>query len=252
MAVGEAATSSANPSRLSGRERLLQEIDVVFGERVAEPQRVSKGDGSTHIDHEVDLRSDATAELVYPTRVLAHVLAQRPPPEFHPGVALVEQFFGPRYDSSLVFGCEITGIDPDTVPPRPAEKLIERKAGHLAQNVPEGDIDPAHCVDDGPAPTERRGVLVHEVPELVDAERVLAEEKLPKPLSGELRDGGIDDRLQRQWGGMGLSNPGDAFVGVNTKDEDVLQSVAVRPYFGKPQRDGLDVRDLHRKPLRRS
>ena len=79
-------------------------------------------------------------------------------------------------------------VEPHVVAHRPAPELVARDAVHLAEDVPERDVDAAHrrAADDVVAVPE---VLAeHHLPEVLDPRRVLADDQL-----GQILDG-ADDR----------------------------------------------------------
>ena len=79
-------------------------------------------------------------------------------------------------------------VEPHVVAHRAAPELVARDAVHLAEDVPERDVDAAHrrAADDVVAVPE---VLAeHHLPEVLDPRRVLADDQL-----GEVLDG-ADDR----------------------------------------------------------
>ncbi len=87
---------------------------------------------------------------------------------------------------------------------------------------------------------------VHPVPEPLDVERVLADERVAQPRGDGVRAALVHERLDGLRGGVDLADPGDPLVGVNQDDQVVLAPVGDPLVQGcLPEDDCLHVGDLH-------
>jgi hypothetical protein len=112
---------------------------------------------------------------------------------------------------------------------RAPEKLVQRKRGRLAKDVPQRHVDhrPAAILGARAEVADERSQLV---PVVVDAKRIPAE---------EVGSGGlVDPRDHRLGAEEALAHTDESFVGVDLQIGDV----------GKlPDEDGLDLCDPHRR-----
>ena len=130
-------------------------------------------------------------------------------------------------------------VNHDFVLDEVADEPVNRQPGRLASDVPEGDVDRGKGVDGDTslvAPAEPAAVE-QASPELgrtrrVGAEKEAAERRLG---SGKLR-GGVEQRRHRAGPGGGGADTGDAGVGVDLDEGEVL---------GEAAADDADVGDLH-------
>src|SRR5207248_202740 len=126
-----------------------------------------------------------------------------------------------------------------------AEQLIDRPARRLAHDVPQGDLDAAHRLDDGALPAEKDGAFVHGVDEPIDLEGVLADDALGQAAADLVAQGRLDDGAGDVRGGIDLADADEARVGVDLDDEGLLAAVAALVDLGQAQVDGFDAGDLH-------
>ncbi len=183
-----------------------------------------------------------------------HVGAHRLPGRAHRGhVGLVELQHpealrhevpaGPRHRVRCLVAQE-TRVGGQARAQGPAQQLVDRRAAHLAEQVPQRDLDAADREHPEPTPPVDHGPAMHQVDHRLDAQRVLADDQRRQAL--------LDDahHRERRAVGEGLAEPGDALVGVHPH-EDLLAGAAGpgRRRVHRPERDGerhgLDGGDLH-------
>ena len=112
-----------------------------------------------------------------------HRLERREALLHHPGRELAEPLRLVALVEVLHLAAAEVPVEPHVVAHRPAPQLVAGDAVHLAEDVPERDVDPAHRrpADDVVAVPE---VLAeHHLPEVLDPRRVLADDQL-----GEILD----------------------------------------------------------------
>ncbi len=148
------------------------------------------------VDHDVDLvadrlshRRDAPLGMAHRGKALErhrrrhrHRLERGEALLHHPRCELAETLRLVALVEVLHLPAAQMAVEPDVVPHRPAPELVAGDAVHLAEDVPEGDVDAAHrgAADDPVAVPE---VLAeHHLPEVLDARRVLADDQVGQVL----------------------------------------------------------------------
>jgi hypothetical protein len=133
------------------------------------------------------------------------------------------------------------GIGADALAVPSAEEATDRLPGRLAEDVPEGDVDPADGMGERTAAPHPEGVLVEFLADALRLKGVLVPPERFEDIERGLDQIGV---------GEDTADAGDAFVG---KDGDegvdaVLRFQLVHPpplRGGTDQTDGADVADLH-------
>src|SRR5262249_28897087 len=125
------------------------------------------------------------------------------------------------------------------------QELVHRPAGRFADDVPQGDLDAAHRLDDRAVAAEEDRAFVHAVDEAVDLEGIVADDALGQAAADLVRDPGLDDSLGDQRRGIDLADADEAGVGVDTDDESLLAAVAALGDGGEAEVDGFDAGDFH-------
>jgi len=126
----------------------------------------------------------------------------------------------------------------------PAQELVDRRAAHLAEEIPQRDLDAADREHAEPAAPVDHGAAVHEIHHRLDAQRVLSHDQRGQALLDHAH------HRERRPVGEGLAQPGDVLVGVHAH-EDLLAGAAGprRRRAHRLERDGerhgLDGGDLH-------
>ena len=101
-------------------------------------------------------------------------------------------------------------------------------------------------MDRDAAPAEVDEAAVHLVPEPLDVERVLADQRVAQARRDRVRARRLDERPHELGRRVDLADPRDALVGVDADDEVVLAAVGDAVVHDRlAQDDGLDVGDLH-------
>ena len=75
-------------------------------------------------------------------------------------------------------------VEPHVVADRPAPELVAGDAVHLAEDVPERDVDPAHRGAPHDAVRVPEVLAEHHLPEVLDPGRILADDQLRNVLDG--------------------------------------------------------------------
>ena len=97
-----------------------------------------------------------------------------------------------------------------------------------------------------PAPAEVDEAAVHLVPQPLDVERVLADERVAQARRDGVGARRLDERLHELGRRVDLPDPRDPLVGRDADDEVVLAPVGDSVVHDRlAQDDGLDVGDLH-------
>ena len=209
--------------------RVLVEEQVVVLQLLADPDGVRHGEPRRAVD--VDAQIDVVRERVPQPAHGAHRLLRAA--ALQRGVALLDQLQG-RVRLRGV------GVDAHPLAAHPPQQIDDRHAELLAQNVPEGDLDPGHrpgADDAGHAVAHHP--QQHLLPQQLDAPRVLPDEHGLEVL---------DRRLDHPRPAAGLTDSGDPFVGLDFDEEPVAPASAPAPGRRRVHQKGLDVRDLHRGP----
>ena len=207
------------------RHRLLQPADVAVGDRPAEPLRLRDGEGSVRVAHDVDVRPEALARGPHAFHGMGERAVAGPDTHLHglesPAVEEPPEFLHDAGRGSPTAG-RVGGhgglaASADQLPDRPAEVL--------AENVPQGHVDPRYGRDGDPAPAEGRedvaaadgevgpASVVHHIPKAGDVARILADQRRPQLVpdaghQGLVGSGGAHGRL-------GLPEAGDPRIGLD-------------------------------------
>jgi hypothetical protein len=88
-----------------------------------------------------------------------------------------------------------------------AQELVDRRAARLAEEIPERDVHAADGEHGQPPAAVDHGAPVHHVHQVLDAERILADDEGSEALLDDIADG--EGRTVRE----GLAHPGDPGVG---------------------------------------
>src|SRR5439155_9197518 len=97
----------------------------------------------------------------------------RSPAELDGAVALIRQGAGRALGLGGRVAEEVGGVGAELLAEAAAQELVDRPAGRLADDVPQGDLDAAHRLDDRTLPAEEDRALVHPVDQAVDLKRIL-------------------------------------------------------------------------------
>ena len=126
-------------------------------------------------------------------------------------------------------------VEADVVAHRPAPELVAGHAVHLAEDVPEGDVDAAdrRAADDAVAVPEV--LAVHHLPEVLDPRRVFADEQL-----GEVFDR-ADDGARVPFERRLAPAPQPGLVG-----QDFDEDPVAHPRVADERFDGGDLHDTPR------
>ncbi len=201
----------------------------------------------TGIDHQLGVRPDALPGRPHMGDVARLALTHRTPAELDGPKALLHQ---PGADA-LGLGRRVAeqdgGVGAERLAETAAEELVDRPFRRLADDVPQGDLDAAHRLDDRPLPAEEDRALVHAVDEAVDLERVLADDALGQAAAYLVRQRRLDDRLGDERRRVGLADAGDAGVGMDLDDQRLLAAVAALVDIGQTQMDRLNTGDFHKR-----
>src|SRR5206468_10294372 len=136
-----------------------------------------------------------------------------------------------------------TPVGGDPVGHRPPE-LIYRKAGRLAGDVPEPDVERRDRVGGHTLTLDPAIAAEHALPEALDEERVLADDQ-----RGQARVEVDLDRLRTPTAeGQAVAEAGDALVGRDLRDDELVVGELQRDrLLGRDGEDaGLDAGDFHR------
>ena len=182
--------------------RLLEPEEVELLERCGEQVPHARARPGVAVDHDVDVVADGIAHrgdaalgmahgseaLERPRRRHRHRLERREALLDHAGRQLAEALRLAALVEVLHLALAEMAVEANVIAHRPAPELVARDAVHLAEDVPQCDVDAAHrrAADDVVAVPE---VLAeHHLPEVLDPGRVLADDQL-----GQILDG-TDDR----------------------------------------------------------
>src|SRR5262249_55295145 len=197
------------------------------------------------VDHELDVVAQSLPGGANVGNIALLALAHRPPAELDGLVALACELAGDAFGLGRSVAEQDRSIGPERFLEASPQELVDRLAGGLADDVPEGDFDAAHGLDGRPLPTKENRALVHQMNEPIDLEGVLAQNALSQAAANLVRQGRLDDRLGHQGGRIDLTDAADAGIGVHLDDQRFLAAVAALVDLGQTQVNGFDVGDLH-------
>jgi hypothetical protein len=171
--------------------------------------------------------------------------------ELHVAVAAAHRLSGDLAHERVVGVAHEAGVGRHLRPRRAAQQPVERQAGGLTRDVPEGDVEPRDGVDHRPVPAEIVGFLLQVVVEAGDVGGVAAD--------GERADEAVEDHL----GGLvdvvteRLAPPGEPLIRVHADQQGVQRA----PHLAAEARGraavvvgdlhdrGFDASDLHVEAL---
>ena len=137
------------------------------------------------------------------------------------------------------------GVAADLFLETAAEEFPDGQAERLALDVPEREVNAAHRVQADAASARVDGAVIHQVPEPLGLERVLADEQMLQASADGMAERPFDDGLRGERRGVHLADAGDAGVGGDFNDERILPAVALRADDFLRDVDGFDVGDFH-------
>ena len=180
--------------RIVGRHRLLEEQQPQVVDRPDLPDRIRRTRVAVVVHHQLRVRRQRVAD-----RQQLPAQDLRRPPVVHGVVTAVPAAAG--LDAGEALGNPLprllrvarAGIDADRVTHRTAEKLIHRRAQHLALDVPERLIDGAQRGVDHHAAAVAV-VQVHDLPEPLDRRRILPHDLAAQQLDRRRDRGGLVDQ----------------------------------------------------------
>src|SRR5262249_4466116 len=103
-----------------------------------------------------------------------------------------------------------------------AKKLIDWPSGGFADDVPQGDLNAAHGLDDSSLTSEVDRPFIHAMNESLDFERILAQNAFRQPAGDLVRQGSFDYSLGDGRRRVHLADAHDAGVCVNLDSERFL------------------------------
>src|SRR5205807_389723 len=127
------------------------------------------------------------------SQVALFALSHRPPTKFYGPVALVHELVADLFRLGRRVAEENRRIGAQFFAKCSAEKLINRSPGRLADDVPKGDFDAAHGLNDRPLPAEVDRAFVHAVNEPVDFEWIFSHNTLRKAAADLMRQGRLNN-----------------------------------------------------------
>ena len=141
----------------------------------------------------------------------------------------------------------MAGIGADRLSLRAAEQLVDRLSGRFADNIPEGDVDAAHGVDNDAAPPIINRVFIHALPERCDFEGVLPDEQFAEAARDTVRGRRLDDGFDDIGRGRDFAEADNPGIGVDADDQRVLRAISgVDIDVGQTEDDGFNIGDFHK------
>jgi site-specific DNA recombinase len=173
-----------------GRGRLLVPEDVVLLDRLGDADRMHRGEPAMHLDQELDLRADSLANGSHTLdgRILDVALDDRVPGtgervELDRGDPAVDQPLAALGQRALAIR---VGVDADPVAAGAAEQVVDRLLGDLSNDVPHRQLEPRERAVEVESTALDRHVAPHRLCELLDVERIAADDVGPEVLDHPL------------------------------------------------------------------
>ena len=249
MRIGAAPAQPGVALQVVGMQRLLQPGQIERLELPGPADRGRRVPAQAGIHHQFDVRRPALPGRAHLGDVALLALAHRPPAELDGPEALADQFAADALRLGRRVAEQDGGVGAELLAEAAAQQLVDRPFRRLADDVPQGDLDAAHRLDDRSLPAEEDRAFVHAVDEAIDLEGILADDALGQAAANLVR--------QRR-----------SMIALATSDDESASPTPTRPASvwtlttsvswlpsqrslttGRRKVDGLDAGDFHRCSL---
>jgi hypothetical protein len=242
---GAGRAQAAVADQVVGQEHLLEPIRAELRELPRPRDRRAGVEALAGVDEQVGRVAEAPPGLAHERHVARLRLAHRPPAELHGREAPIDPAPGDVVGLCRRVAEEHARIGAHAGLEGAAEQLIDGLVRGLAGDVPERHVDARHGVGAQARAAVEVRRLAHRGGADVDCERVVPHDRAAQAAADLVREGRVDDRLDRGRAGIDLAPARDAGVGVDPHEAGVLGAVAGGAHLRQPEDDRFDVRDLH-------